>query len=160
MAIGTHLNIDDQAPVRVFVGPYSVEVHCASTEIEMYEDALAVFIRAGEAVLPRLRASAGRVWAMPYQFDAAIEGPGPGPAAGTWVICDADKPIAPLLLSDTVELRWGELTWTITSGALARLLDRARRAQEVLRVRLDWMDVDDSDQEIPDREVGHEHAKR
>jgi hypothetical protein len=122
----------------------------------MYDDALAVFIQAGETVLPRLRASAGRLWAMPYQSDAAVDAP--GPAAGTWVICDADEPVRHLLLSDTMELHWGELTWTITSGALARLLDRARRAQAVLRRRLDWTDVGDSDQEIPDREVEHEYA--
>jgi hypothetical protein len=52
--IGTCLNADDQAAVRVVVGPYSVEMHCAGTRIEMDPDSLAVFIAIVEQALPQL----------------------------------------------------------------------------------------------------------
>jgi hypothetical protein len=158
MTIGTHLNIDDQAAVRVLVGPCSVEFHCANTEIEMYDDALAVFIQTGETVLPRLRTRAGQVPAMPYPSHAAVDAQHSS-AAGTWVICEAAEPLTHLILSNAVELHWGELTWTITSGALARLLDRARRAQSVL-ARGEDVNGLLPDKEIPDSEVDHEHATR
>ena len=56
--IGTHLNIDEQTAVRVFVGMASVEFHCANTEVEMYEAELARFIETAQDVLPHLRSAA------------------------------------------------------------------------------------------------------
>jgi hypothetical protein len=131
VAIGTHINVDDQATVRVLVGPHSVEFLFANTEIELSDDALTVFIRIGESVLPRLRKSLGPVWTMPDHSDAAVDNV--SSVAGTWVICDAAEPMTYMLFGDAAELCWGGMTWTITRGALARLLTRARRAQTALR---------------------------
>jgi hypothetical protein len=158
MAIGTCLNTDDQARVRVIVGPYSVEFHSANVEIEMYDDALTMFIQVGEQVLPRLRTSTGKMWTMPYPSGTEVDGQC-SPAAGTWVICEADEPVSYLVSGDMAELRWGALTWTITSGALARLLQRARRAQTALAQEAD-VSASTPDLEIPESEFEHEHATR
>jgi hypothetical protein len=147
MEFGTWVNTDDQAAVRVVVGPYSVEFRCDSTEIEMYDDALTVFIETGEKVLPLLRASAYQPVATRCPSDAT----GSGPVTGTWVICRAEEPLTYLVLGDMAELEWGDLTWTITSGALARLLERARRAQSVLAQEPDVSALS-SDLEIPESE--------
>jgi hypothetical protein len=148
VVIGTHLNVDDQAAVRVLVGPYAVEFRCANTEIELSDDALTVFIRIGESVLPRLRASAGPVWTVPNQSDSAVDTL--SSLAGTWVICEAAEPVTYLLFGDVAELCWGGLTWTITRGALARLLERARRAQADLRQGLGGSSYLSPDYEIAD----------
>lgn len=153
MEFGTWVNTDDQAAVRVVVGPYSVEFHCDSTEIEMHDDALTVFIETGEKVLPLLRASACQTVTTPYPSGAT----GSGPVTGTWVICRAEEPLAYLVLDDMAELEWGDLTWTITSGALARLVERARRAQTVLAQHPNVSALS-SDLEIPDSEIDHEPA--
>jgi hypothetical protein len=147
MDFGTWVNTDDRAAVRVVVGPYSVEFHCGSTEIEMYDDALTVFIETGEKVLPLLRASACQTVTTSYPSGAT----GSGRVTGTWVICRAEEPLTYLVLGDMAELEWGDLTWTITSGALARLLQRARRAQSVLAQEPDVSALS-SDLEIPESE--------
>lgn len=131
MSIGTHINVDDQAAIRVLVGPFSVEFLFANTEIELSDEALAVFIGIGESVLPLLRARSGPVGTMPNQSDAAVDSL--SSVAGTWVICDAAEPVTYMLFGDAAELSWGGLTCTITRGALARLLTRARQAQTALR---------------------------
>jgi hypothetical protein len=151
MKIGTWVNMDDQAAVRVVVGPYSVEFHCGSTEIEMYDDALTVFIETGEQVLPHLRTSAGQRWAMPHPPDVTGDAAA-YPATGTWVICKAEEPVTYLLFDDAAELEWGDLTWTITSGALARLVERARQAQTLLAQHPDVSALC-SDLEVPDIEA-------
>ena len=134
MEIGTHINVDDHAVIRVLVTRFSVEFLFVNTEIELSDDALTVFIGIGESVLPRLRASEGPVWTMPDHAGAVV---GPlSSVAGTWVICDAAEPVTYLLFGDAAELYWGELTWTITRDALARLLTRARQAQTALRAGL------------------------
>jgi hypothetical protein len=62
-----------------------------------------------------------------------------------------------MVLRDAAELRWGQLTWTITAGALARLLGRARLAHAALTQRLDCALGDLlPDLEIPDSEVSRE----
>lgn len=147
MDFGTWVNTDNQATVRVVVGPYSVEFHCDSTEIEMYDDALTVFIETGEKVLPLLRASACQTMRRPYPSGAT----GSGPVTGTWVICRAEEPLTYLVLDDMAELEWGDLTWTITRDALARLLERARQAQTLLAQHPNVSALH-SDLEVPDIE--------
>jgi hypothetical protein len=135
VVIGTQLNVNDQTAVRVFVGADSVELHCANTEVEMYEAELELFIETAQEALPRLRTSANPAVIEPDHVGVgAVAGP---QVSGTWVICEAAEPLRYTVLRDAVELRWGRLTWTITGGALARLLDRARRAHAVLGQRLD-----------------------
>jgi hypothetical protein len=139
VAIGTQLNIDDQTAVRVFVGETSVEFHCANTEVEMYEAELELFIQTARDALPRLQPTAKPAVIEPDHIGAgaapvAVDGP---QVSGTWVICEATEPLRYMVLRDAVELHWGQLTWTITGGALARLLDQARRAHAVLTQRLD-----------------------
>jgi hypothetical protein len=152
VAIGTRLNIDDQTAVRVFVGVASVEFHCANTEVEMYEVELARFIETAQDVLPHLRSTAIAPDTVSADGVAvAVDGP---QASGTWVICEATEPLRYMVLRDAVELRWGQLTWTITGGALARLLDRARRAHTVLGQRLDCaVTASVPDLEIPDNQA-------
>jgi hypothetical protein len=156
VAIGTHLNIDDQTTVRVFVGVASVEFHCANTEVEMYEAELARFIETAQDVLPHLRSTAMELdqisaGVVAVAVDAAVDGP---QVSGTWVICEATEPLRYMVLRDAVELRWGQLTWTLTGGALARLLDRARRAHTVLGQRLDGaVTASEPDLEIPDNQA-------
>jgi hypothetical protein len=151
VAIGTQLNIDDQTAVRVFVGVASVEFHCANTEVEMYEAELELFIQTAQDALPRLQSTAKPAVIEPDHIGAgavAVAGP---QVSGTWVICEATEPLRYMVLRDAVELHWGQLTWTITGGALDRLLDRARRAHAVLTQRLDCaVEALAPDLEIPD----------
>ena len=70
------------------------------------------------------------------------------------MICEATEPLHYMVLRDAVELRWGQLTWTITGGALARLLDRARRSHTVLGQRLDCVvTASVPDLDIPDNQA-------
>lgn len=137
MAIGTQLNIHDHTAVRVFVGAASVEFHCATTEVEMYEAELALFIGTAQEALPRLQCTATSTATKPDHIGAAAVSVAGPQVSGTWVICEATESLSCTVLRDAVELDWGPLTWTITGGALARLLDRARRAHAVLRQRQD-----------------------
>jgi hypothetical protein len=154
--IGTCLNIDDQAPVRVVVRDYAVKFECVSTEIDMDSDSLAAFIAAGEEALPQLSPNAGVGGAaVPDQPNAAATADQHSSAfrtsASTWVVCDADDQIWYLTVGTQFELHWGErLIWTISAGALTRLLERARRAWPILVERMHLVGCLPDDQEILD----------
>lgn len=154
MAIGTQLNIHDHTAVRVFVGAASVEFHCATTEVEMYEAELELFIGTAQEALPRLQCTATSTGTKSDDIGAAAVAADGPQVSGTWVICEATESLFCTVLRDAVELDWGPLTWTITGGALARLLDRARRAHAVLRQRQDCdAEARAPDLDIPDGEV-------
>jgi hypothetical protein len=154
VAIGTQLNIHDSTAVRVFVGASSVEFHCATTEVEMYEAELALFIGAAQDALPRLQCIATSIATKPDHIGAAAVAADGPQVSGTWVICEVTESLSCTVLRDAVELDWGPLTWTISGGALARLLDRARRVQAVLRQRQDCaVEALVPDLDIPDSEV-------
>jgi hypothetical protein len=156
--IRTHLNTDDLTEVEVLVlGSESVEIHCDGTEITMGDEALALFIETGAGVLPRLRPRpfakpAGTVRDVPRRIGGNQAGDVwvlRHPVSSTWVICAASDPLGCSALGDSVELNWGVLDWTMTGGALARLLGRARQAQTVLRERMDCARGD-----VPDHVIG------
>lgn len=155
VVVGTCLNVDDRAAVRVVVEEYSVKFECAGTEIVMDADSLAQFITIGEEVLPELAAHVGMRSAdalVPDRSDSAdTVAPRFETSASTWVICDATDRIRYLTVGGRFELNWGgRLVWTISAGALARLLDRARRARPVLDEHVNIARRTPPDQEIPE----------
>lgn len=152
--IGTCLNVDDQAVVGVVVQECSVRFECVGTEIEMDPDSLAAFIMAGEEALPKLAvreaSPAGGVASDRPSTVVSVDR-GFQTSASTWVVCDVDDRIWYLTLGDRFEFHWGDhLLWTISAGALVRLLDRARRAQPILDEHMNAACRIPDDQEIPD----------
>lgn len=161
VVIGTCLNVDDRAAVRVVVEDYSVKFECAGTEIEMDPDSLTMFIAAGEEGLTKLTqpsqpvngSGAKRVDVAASEQPSAVDADDEifRTSASTWVVCDTSDWISHTTVGGRVELNWsGRLVWTISTGALSRLLDRARRAQPVLDERMNTVGRLPDDQEIPE----------
>jgi hypothetical protein len=148
--IGTCLNMDDQAVARVMVGPHSVEVYCASAQIEMDPDSLALLITTSEQALAQLVPDADES-PIGATVDAAgdmVEGGGFKTSASSWVICNAEVEPWFMIVGEFFELHWGELVWTISAGALTRLLARLRLARDVLDENMDRVGEIPAEREI------------